>query len=142
MEPKFFSVEEANKELPKIRGKFDKVFYLNNSIKDMSKDIQELVNIWGEDVFDARNADNKLYMERVEKRAKFIEDIQTAIEEINSVGCIVKDVDIGLIDFFHKRGNEIVFLCWRYGEEKIGHWHYINSGFTNRHSIDELVSRI
>ncbi len=139
MDPRFFSVEEANRELPRIRKKFDKLFYLNNSVKDASKDIQELVNIWGEEIFETKNVDHRLYMERIEKRAKLIDDMQVCVEEVGSNGCIVKDVDIGLVDFFHKKGNEIVFLCWRYGEDRISHWHPANAGFANRRPIDELV---
>ena len=142
MEPRFFSVEEANRELPKIKKKLDKIFYMNNCIKDVSKDVQELINIWGNDIFDARHIDNKFYMEMIEKRAKLIDDIQLAIENINAVGCVVKDVDLGLVDFFHKKGSEIVFLCWRYGEERISHWHHMNAGFANRRPIEELAPAI
>ncbi len=142
MEPKFFSVEEAEKELPEIKKKLDKVFSLNNSIKDISKDVQELVNIWGDEIFDARHVDNKFYMEKINRRASLIEEIQSAVDEINSIGCIVKDVDLGLVDFFHKKDNEVVFLCWRYGEERIGHWHYANAGFASRRPIEELVKTV
>ncbi len=142
MEPKFFSVEEADKELPKIRKRFDKVFYLNNSIKDVSKDMQELVNIWGDEIFDARHVDNKFYIEKINRRASLIEEIQSAVDEINNIGCIVKDVDIGLVDFFHKRGDEVVFLCWRYGEDHISHWHHMNAGFANRRPIEELARAV
>ena len=140
MEPRFFSVEEADKELSKIKETFDKIFHLNTRIKDISKDIQELVNIWGEEIFDGKHVDHELYMERVDKRANLIQDIQSDIDEVNKVGCVVKDVDIGLVDFFHKKGENVVFLCWRYGEPRITHWHPVNSGFSNRRPLEELAT--
>jgi hypothetical protein len=29
-------------------------------------------------------------------------------------------------------GDEIVFLCWRYGEGNVEHWHCIEDGFAGR----------
>ncbi len=142
MEPRFFSVEEANKELPRIKNMFDEIFHLNTSIKNITKDVQELVDIWGEDVTNPRNIDNKFYIEKIDKRAKFIDDLQLSVEEISKAGCVVKDIDIGLVDFFHKKDDDIMFLCWRYGEEKIGYWHHVNVGFANRRPIEELSAII
>jgi len=139
MEPRFFSVKEADKQLPKMNKIFDKIFYLNSCVKDVSKDVEELVNIWGEDIFNSSNVDNKLYMEKIDKRAKLINGMQSTIEEISRIGCVVKDVDLGLVDFFHKRRDEVVFLCWRYGERKITHWHHVNAGFANRRPVEELA---
>jgi len=44
----------------------------------------------------------------------------------------VKDLDVGLLDFPCKVDGEIVLLCWKLGETKIGFWHDTNSGFAGR----------
>ena len=139
MEPRFFSLEEANSEVPKIRKGLEKITALNVKVKDLSKDVQELVNIWGEDIFNRANIDHLFYTEKIERRADYIAQAQEIVEVLQSSGCMIRDMELGLVDFFHKRGDEVLFLCWRYGEAKIGHWHPVNSGYTSRRPIEELM---
>lgn len=61
--------------------------------------------------------------------------IQELIEQIQSVGCIVKDLDLGLVDFPALRGGQLINLCWKMGEPSILFWHGINEGFAARKSI-------
>jgi hypothetical protein len=57
------------------------------------------------------------------------------IEQIQSHGCVVKDLDLGLLDFPALRGGQLVNLCWKMGEPEIGFWHGIDEGFSARKSI-------
>lgn len=62
--------------------------------------------------------------------------LQEAIEAIHDQGCLVKDLDTGLLDFpCYYRGRE-VYLCWRLGEEGIRYWHEVEDGFRGRRLID------
>ena len=54
------------------------------------------------------------------------------------MGCFLKDIDQGLVDFpflIEADGDdedEVVFLCWQYGEPHIVAWHSIEGGFGQR----------
>lgn len=61
--------------------------------------------------------------------------IRGAIGEIEGLGCVVKDVDQGLVDFLSLRQGEHVFLCWRLGELAINFWHGLEEGFAGRKPI-------
>jgi len=63
--------------------------------------------------------------------------IEAEIEQIHAIGCLVKDLDTGLVDFYSRQGGEDIFLCWRYGETEIRFWHSVNEGFTGRKPIPE-----
>ena len=45
------------------------------------------------------------------------------------MGVHIKDVDKGLCDFPYMRQGRVVYLCWHLGEDSIGYWHDIESGF-------------
>jgi hypothetical protein len=60
--------------------------------------------------------------------------ISAATEEVASMGIEVKGVD-GLVDFRSRRNGEIVYLCWRFGEDHISHWHDLETGFPGRTPI-------
>jgi hypothetical protein len=64
------------------------------------------------------------------------ESLRSAIERIHSTGCIVKDLDIGLLDFPSRLNNEDVYLCWRLGEDRIRFYHRQDEGFSGRKPID------
>jgi hypothetical protein len=59
-------------------------------------------------------------------------EIVRLIHRIESYGCIVKDIDLGTVDFPSTRSGEPMFLCWKAGEPAIAHWHGLDEGFAER----------
>ena len=72
------------------------------------------------------------------QREKVAEQLNQTVEEIQQTGCVVKDLDTGLVDFPSLRGGEKVYLCWKLGEERIGYWHGIEEGFAGRKPLDDV----
>lgn len=62
--------------------------------------------------------------------------LQAAVERIHSTGCVVKDLDVGLLDFPSRLNNQDVYLCWRLGEDRIRFYHRQDEGFAGRKPID------
>jgi hypothetical protein len=60
------------------------------------------------------------------------EEITARIEAIQRHGCVVKDIDLGLVDFPALRGGQLVNLCWKMDEAQIGYWHGVEEGFAAR----------
>lgn len=80
------------------------------------------------------------YKELSEKRAlrnQTNEKIREAITRIQDTGCVLKDLDEGLVDFPTVREGREVYLCWKLGEERIGYWHGMDEGFAGRKPLDE-----
>ena len=59
------------------------------------------------------------------------------VQEIESLGVLVKDFGTGLVDFPHELDGRIVYLCWKPDEDEIGWWHEVDTGFAGRHPIGE-----
>lgn len=55
--------------------------------------------------------------------------------EIESLGVVVRDAASGLVDFPAERDGDAVYLCWRVGEDAVGHWHGRDSGFMGRQPL-------
>lgn len=60
---------------------------------------------------------------------------RAVIDEITALGCDVKSVEEGLVDFPAQCGRRIVYLCWKVGENEICYWHELNTGFAGRRSL-------
>ena len=61
------------------------------------------------------------------------------LKELETIGCVFKGFDAGLVDFYSLRDDRPVFLCWRMGEERISNWHELDAGFGGRQPIDAAV---
>ena len=61
--------------------------------------------------------------------------IENLLTQIRETGCVVKSLEGGLIDFLAKIDGRDVYLCWRYGEEAVTHYHELHSGYRGRRSI-------
>ena len=70
------------------------------------------------------------------ERNRLEESIREALERIHSTGCIVKDLEVGLLDFPARMNGEEVYLCWRLGEDRIRFYHRQDEGFAGRKPID------
>ncbi len=62
--------------------------------------------------------------------------VKAALERMEATGCVVKDLEVGLLDFPAIIDNQEVYLCWRLGEERIRFWHRQDEGFAGRKPID------
>jgi hypothetical protein len=67
--------------------------------------------------------------EQLEREA---EAVVRAVEELEGLGVLVKDLDRGLVDFPALHEGEEVLLCWQVGEEEVAYWHGVDEGFAGR----------
>ena len=55
-----------------------------------------------------------------------------AVEGLQRLGLLVKDLDRGLVDFPALHNGEEVLLCWQVGEDEVAYWHGVDEGFAGR----------
>lgn len=77
----------------------------------------------------------KLAKQRLEHR-RLTESLKSALERILETGCLIKDLEAGLLDFPAVIDNEEVYLCWKLGEDRIRFYHRQNEGFAGRKPLD------
>src|ERR1051325_9492177 len=70
------------------------------------------------------------------KREATAAALKRIFENIEQIGCLIKDLDIGLVDFPALHRGKEVYLCWRLGEPDIAFWHPVDAGFAGRREID------
>jgi hypothetical protein len=62
-------------------------------------------------------------------------EVVRIIGRIEAYGCVVKDIDLGLLDFPALREGRPVFLCWRSGEPSIAYWHGTDETYVDRKDL-------
>jgi len=66
--------------------------------------------------------------------------LQTAIEEINDDGVVVRSVDPPALDFPAMRAGREVVLTWQHGERAVAWWYVRDAGPRARQPITDLDS--
>ncbi|MGH8011278.1 MAG: DUF2203 domain-containing protein [Candidatus Binataceae bacterium] len=61
--------------------------------------------------------------------------------KIESFGCFLKDIDLGLVDFPCEIDDDVVFLCWQSGEPRVIAWHPVEGGFADRKPLPGAPKR-
>jgi hypothetical protein len=136
---KTFTLEQAQILLPVLKSLLRRSMDGKQQIEQIDKAFQDLkhrILLSGGLLVDVTGM-----ARRRAERDKTLQDIKDAIAEIDAIGVQVKDLDIGLLDFPCVVEDEIVLLCWKYGEDKIGFWHGVEEGFAGRKPIDERIAR-
>jgi hypothetical protein len=68
-----------------------------------------------------------------------VDQMQAAVARIDGWGITLRDIDTGLIDFPALVSGRQVWLCWQLGEDDVGWWHEMDSGFAGRRPMIELT---
>ena len=134
---KTFTLDEATTLLPVLRALLKRAMEGKRLIEDVEKELQDVkhrILLSGGLLIDIPEM-----ARRRAARDKALQDIKDALAEIDAIGVQVKDLDIGLLDFPCVVDDDIVLLCWKYGEEKIQFWHGLEEGFRGRKPIDERI---
>ena len=126
--PHYFTLQEANEALISIRAWMEEVQTIRGEI------LAHQPEIWSVMEKSAGNGGN-LTLSRMVKTFDRLDEL---IHSIQDAGAIIKDINIGLLDFPALRDGHEVYLCWKYGEGDIAFWHEIEDGFAGRQSIDNF----
>ena len=130
-----FTLREAESLLPEIEKAIREAVSLKSQMDEMESKLQSItqrVIMMGGILID-REA---IYAQRL-LHDRNAERLKTTVESVQDSGCIIKDLDIGLIDFPTLFRDHEVYLCWKMGEPAIQFWHGVDEGFAGRKLIDQ-----
>jgi hypothetical protein len=136
-----FTDQEANTLLPQLELVFLRLDPKLARLRELRELIEDSEAYYGEGLAAAPSGDRDLYSRNLQDRSDLDRSVQGDIEEVLSLGCEVKDLHRGLVDFPTRIGNEIAYLCWQRGEPQIGWWHTLGGGFSGRKALSPQTER-
>jgi hypothetical protein len=63
--------------------------------------------------------------------------LESEVKKLEELGCVLRDMTLGLVDFPAVRLGERVWLCWKLGEGHVKFWHTRHEGYAGRKPIEE-----
>jgi hypothetical protein len=124
-----FSLSEANQLIPKLQTHLSQIQAGKSVVLETREEIKKAsarANEGGGTSIGAHYV-------------KSLQVISTNLQAVHALGVIIKDVDLGLCDFPYLCDGRVVYLCWKLGEEEIGWWHEVTSGYKDRCPLEDLT---
>lgn len=137
MAEKYFKLHEAQELLPFIGPHLEQAREQKQKMdrldEELSRASAQIMILGGSIPPHAELAKKRAERERVAALLK------ESLSKIVQTGCLIKDLDVGLVDFPAILQGEEVLLCWKLGEERIEYWHRVHEGFAGRKLLDDTL---
>src|SRR5260370_15558577 len=133
--PRFFTIQQAERLLPEVESTIRDAISAKSGYEQAEEEMQNFsrrIMMLGGVV-----VDHTRVLEHRDRRESSALLLKAAMEKIEEIGCLVKDLDIGLIDFPTLLRGEEVYLCWKMGESGIDYWHGVPAGSHTRKAINQ-----
>jgi hypothetical protein len=129
MAERYFTPSEANELLTEVRPLAESLVEHRNGMRLAAERRARLTaNIAG----NGGDLDPQEPGELDEQFERESQAVARAVEGLQRLGLLVKDLDRGLVDFPALHNGEEVLLCWQVGEDDVAYWHGVDEGFAGR----------
>lgn len=133
MPDRSFTPAEANSALVDVRPVAERLVAVRSRMRELERSQGELVTAIGSNGGGYAASDLNAAQSEF---AGLAEVAGACVERLDDLGVLIKDLDLGLLDFPSQRAGEDVLLCWHAGEEAVATWHGLDEGFAGRKPID------
>ena len=133
--PRYFTLQQAQELLPKVENEVRQALVLKREHDRAEEELNKMMRQIA--VAGGMLLDRQAMLGHRARRDATAGRLQEILEDIQQLGCQVKDLEIGLLDFPTLLDGEEVLLCWKLGESTIEFWHGTTEGFRGRKRIDQ-----
>ncbi len=125
MSKKYFTIKEANALIPDL---LDWVPRLQKLYTLMNKSFPDIQKARSKAEYSGGSVHGTEYLKVALKANQITKNLEKR-------GCVLKGIEMGLVDFPSIRDGKEVYLCWKIPEQKIRFWHDLDTGFAGRQPI-------
>jgi len=130
---RFYSIDQADARLRELAPLLDKLRADRLEVSTARAELERFRTSNG-------NADHGDELEAREERIRqIVFRMERYVSQLVAWDITLRDIETGLVDFAALVNGRQVCLCWRLGEERVGFWHELDSGFAGRRPLIDLV---
>jgi hypothetical protein len=131
---KSFTLSEAQILLPVLEALLQKARTAALRGAELELEMQRL----GQRIFlsGGMHVDITAAARRRAERDKTGQEARDTIAEIEEIGAVVHDLQMGMLDFPSQVEGRSALLCWKLGETGISHWHDLEETPEQRRELD------
>ena len=106
------------------------IFYTPDRADEVLPEVREIVRRVVTIKAEADEAKDDDEMSRAMKK------LEVEVRKLEEMGCVLRDIGIGLLDFPAVRLGERVWLCWKLDDEHVRFWHTRHEGYGGRKPVE------
>jgi hypothetical protein len=133
---RFFSLREANALIVTLQEQFDHARELRDELSAVQSELASAGHPLSEAEFEVDKTAPAAVQRLQRAASRVLDELREVLRGVAELGVEVKAAD-GLVDFRSRLHGRIVYLCWRYGEERITHYHELETGFGGRRPLPD-----
>jgi hypothetical protein len=135
MPVKIFTLEEAEQLLSRVR---DIILGAQEAVRRIVQiqDALSVLEVVGGN--DPKSPEYEGFRQKEQELGAAASTYEDRLDELQKLGCVLKDLNHGIVDFYGSKEGRLIFLCWRLGESAIGFWHELDAGIAGRRPVAEL----
>ncbi len=123
-----YTVESANRTLPYVRSIVIEVRERYQALRDRGHEHNAL---------SSEHTDERGTLKKeIRGHAERLKECQ---DELLQLGIVLKDYELGLVDFPAELDGRPILLCWECGEDAVGFWHEVADGKAGRRPVPRNV---
>lgn len=128
IDKRFFTVEEANAEIPQLEAWLEELRRLRRQMESVADEMAPIL----------ANAHLNTGGRVASQFLVALHQFNRLVSLIHEAGIILRDLETGLVDFPALHMEREVYLCWKSGESTVEHWHETDTGYAGRRRLNEL----
>jgi len=133
---RIFSIAEANAALRVLAPRIERLQALRREAERLH-DLLEVM--WNR--LEEHESVLSTIGERQQELDGLSKEFSRLVDEVDATGVVLRDLDMGLVDFPARARGLPIFLCWRAGEARVGFWHGPAEGYAGRKPISTLADQ-
>jgi hypothetical protein len=136
--PLIFTLEEVNALVPRLKPLVAAQMGRRSEIEER---LEQLAGLLGTmpDSIQVEEHDSPDVCDLKRELASRVEKYNSAWREVEGLGAVLKDPRVGLVDFYGLMDGKLVWLCWKFGEDAVKHYHGLHEGFAARKPIEATM---
>jgi hypothetical protein len=138
--PPVFTIEAVNALVPRLRALMEAQMGRRSEIEQRLDLLAELLGHAPETIqIDVQDPPRVRELKR--ELGERVDAYRMAWREVEEMGAVLKDPRMGLVDFYGRVDGKLVWLCWKFGEDAVAHYHGLDEGFGGRKPIEAPMRR-
>ncbi|MDP3919854.1 MAG: DUF2203 family protein [Candidatus Omnitrophota bacterium] len=136
--PHIFTLEEANQLLPELDSRLALLAHKKEAYARRHDELL-MAELLSQAEKDNGVADQEQNIDdgfRALESA--LEDFERDLTLFHELGCVLRDIENGCIDFPGKVDGKMVYFCWRRGEQTISHYRSLQDETLRRLPVNKL----
>jgi hypothetical protein len=126
-----YTVDEANALIPTLSPVLEDVHDLYSRLQEAQEVVREVQHLASQN----GNAKSTRILEPEVDMSRLQSEMRKRLEFLAGLDVVLKDIEMGLVDFPTRLYEHDVYLCWHLGEDRVGYWHEIEEGYRGRRPL-------